>query len=328
MSILVVADPWASLDPAIDATVGLVAAAQDLGVAVRVCTPEDLAVVAGRVRARATPVTVGPRGRGRDHRWCVSSPWSHCGEPQAVDVADAVQFVLMRIDPPVDGRYLRTTHLLDLVEAAGTRVVNRPAGVRALQEKLVALHFPELCPATLVTADPAEIRAFVATHGSAVVKPVDGFGGRDVWLLHDDGTARALADSATGGGRRHVLAQEYLPAVHEGNKRLFLLDGEVIGAVLRHPASGDFRIDAPSVPAAVDEADRRIVAAIAPLLSRHGIAMAGLDVIGGRLIEVNVTCPGGTAKADALLGTDLSGTYVRRLLHLDTPTRQKVKAAS
>lgn len=328
MSVLVVADPWTTLDPAIDATVGLVAAAQDLGVAVRACTPEDLSVVGGRVLARATPVTLGPRGRGRDHRWLVSTPWSQQGAPRTIDVAEAVQLVLLRIDPPVDGRYLRTTHLLDLVESAGTRVVNRPAGVRALQEKLVALHFPELCPATLVSADPAEVRGFVATHGSAVVKPVDGFGGLDVWLLRDDGAARALADSATDGGRRHVVAQEYLPAVREGNKRLFLLDGEVIGAVLRRPAPDDFRIDAPCSVARIDEADRRIVAAVAPLLARHGIAMAGLDVIDGRLIEVNVTCPGGTAKADALLGADLSGTYVRRLLHLDTPTRQKAKAAS
>ncbi|NYI45546.1 glutathione synthase [Nocardioides aromaticivorans] len=328
MSILVVADPWAGLDPSIDATVGLVAAAQDLGVAVRVCTPEDLSVVAGRVRATARPVTLGPRARGADHRWLVGTPWSRLGTPQVVDVADAVQLVLLRIDPPVDDRYLRTTHLLDLVESAGTRVVNRPAGVRALQEKLLALHFPELCPATLVTADPAEVRRFVAAHGAAVVKPVDGFGGLDVWLLRDDGAALALAQSATGGGRRHVVAQEYLAAVQEGNKRLFLLDGEVVCAVLRHPSPGDFRIDAPSAPAVVDDADRRIVAAIAPLLARHGVAMAGLDVIDGRLIEVNVTCPGGTAKADALLGTDLSGAYVRRLLHLESSTRQKVMAAS
>lgn len=328
MSILVVADPWAGLDPAIDATVGLVAAAQDLGIAVRVCTPEDLSVAAGRVRARATPVTIGPRHRGADHRWQVSTPWSRLGRPQVIDVADSVQVVLLRIDPPVDGRYLRTTHLLDLVASAGTRVVNHPAGIRAVQEKLVALHFPELCPATLVSADPAEVRSFVAAHGAAVVKPIDGFGGLDVWLLRDDGAARALAESATDAGRRHVVAQEYLPAVREGNKRLFLLDGEVVGAVLRHPSPDDFRISAPSGLAVVDDADRRIVAAVAPLLARHGIAMAGLDVIDGRLIEVNVTCPGGTAKADALLGTDLSGDHVRRLLHLDTPTRQKVMTAS
>lgn len=328
MSILVVADPWARLDPAVDATVGLVAAAQDLGVAVRVCTPEDLSVVAGRARATATPVTLGPRHRGADHRWLVSTPWWHDGQPQAIDVADAVQLVLLRIDPPVDDRYLRTTHLLDLVASAGTRVVNHPAGIRAVQEKLVALHFPELCPATLVSADPAEVRRFVARHGAAVVKPVDGFGGLDVWLLRDDGAARALADSATGGGRRHVVAQEYLPAVREGNKRLFLLDGEVLGAVLRRPDEADFRIGAPCSVAPVDDADRRIVGAVAPLLRRHGIAMAGLDVIDGRLIEVNVTCPGGTAKADALLGTDLSGAYLRRLIHHETPTAQKAKAAS
>lgn len=326
MSILVVADPWAGLDPAIDATVGLVAAAQDLGVAVRVCTPEDLAVVAGRVRARATPVTLGPRVRGRDHRWLVGAPWSRPGLPQDIDVAAETRLVLLRIDPPVDGRYLRTTHLLDLVESAGTRVVNRPAGVRAVQEKLVALHFPELCPATLVSADPAEVRRFVATHGAAVMKPVDGFGGLDVWLLRDDGAARALAESATDGGRRHVVVQEYLDAVREGNKRLFLLDGEVIGAVLRRPDPDDFRIGAPSAPAGIDDADRRIVGAVAPLLARHGIAMAGLDVIAGRLIEVNVTCPGGTAKADALLGTDLSGAYLRRLLHLEIHDTPKVMA--
>lgn len=314
MSILVVADSWAGLDPAVDATVGLVAEAQDLGVAVRVCTPEDLTVVAGRVLARATPVTLGPRARGGDHRWLVSTPWCHVGHPETVDVAATAQLVLLRIDPPVDARYLHATYLLDLVEAAGTRVVNRPEGVRALHEKLVALRFPELCPPTLVTPDPVQVRRFVAEHGAVVVKPVDGFGGLDVWLLHDDAGARALAESATAGGRRQVIAQAHLGAVAAGNKRLFLVDGEVIGAVLRHLEPGDFRIGPPTAAATVDDADRRIVAAVAPLLARHGIATAGLDVIDGRLIEVNVTCPGGTSKTDALLGTDLSGATLRRVL--------------
>ena len=320
MSILVVADPWAGLDPAVDATVGLVAAAPPLGSAVGVGTPEDLPGRPGGGLARATPVTLGPRARGADHRWLVSTPWCHLGSPETVDVAATAQLVLLRIDPPVDARYLHTTYLLDLVEAAGTRVVNRPEGVRALHEKLVALHFPELCPPTLVTPDPAQVRRFVAEHGAVVVKPVDGFGGLDVWLLHDDGAARALAESATSGGRRHVIAQAHLGSVAAGNKRLFVVDGEVIGAVLRHLEPGDFRIGPPSAPAYVDAADRRIVAAVAPLLARHGIATAGLDVIDGRLIEVNVTCPGGTSKTDALLGTDLSGATLRRLLRTVLPT--------
>jgi glutathione synthase len=154
----------------------------------------------------------------------------------------------------------------------------------------------------------------VTRAGSAVVKPVDGFAGRDVWLVRDDDAAMSLLESATSGGRRHVIAQAYLADVERGNKRLFVLDGEVIGAVLRRPSDDDFRIGPPVATADVDADDRAIVAALAPLLAEHGITLAGLDVIAGRLIEANVTCPGGMHKTDALLGSDLSGAVMRRLL--------------
>jgi glutathione synthase len=218
-------------------------------------------------------------------------------------VAGETELTLLRIDPPVDARYLHTTYLLDLVETLGGRVANRPSGIRALHEKLVALMFPELCPETVVTTDPVAVRDLVARTGAAGVKPVDGFAGRDVWLLRDDDAALSLAESATHAGTRHVVAQAYLADVRDGNKRLFLLDGEVAGAVLRRPSADDFRIGAPVAAADLDAHDRRIVAAVGPLLVEHGIALAGLDVIAGRLIEVNVTCPGGTHKTDALLGT-------------------------
>jgi len=325
MSVLMVADPLAGLDPSIDATVGLMAAAQELGVPVWVCTPEDLAVVGGRVRARATRIELRPRTRGHDHRWNVEQHWYDEREHAVLDIAARVDLVMLRIDPPVDARYLHTTYLLDLVEAAGVRVSNRPEGIRALHEKVMALRFPTLGPETLVTTVPTEVRAFVARTGAAVVKPLDGFGGLDVWLLRDDSSATALAESATAGGRRHVIAQEYLPGVEGGNKRLFLLDGEIVGAVLRRPSADDFRIGPPVAPADVDAADLRIVAAVGPLLVRHGIELAGLDVIAGRLIEVNVTCPGGMAKTDALLGTDLSGVIMRRLLPSPSSTQSKAK---
>ncbi|MCA1481454.1 hypothetical protein I6F37_41740, partial [Bradyrhizobium sp. NBAIM08] len=138
---------------------------------------------------------------------------------------------------------------------------------------------------------PQLIEQFVCTHGRAVIKPVDGFAGGDVWLVDAGPSCRALVESATAGGRRQVIAQEYLPSVSHGNKRLFLLDGEIVGAVLRRPSADDFRIGAPVSEAAVDDADLRIAADLAPLLSAHGITLAGLDVIDGRLIEVNVTCP-------------------------------------
>jgi glutathione synthase len=313
MSVLFVTDPLAGLDAHVDASVGLMAATQRLGEDVWVCGPEDLAVRDGRVLADARRVTVRPQRRLGDHRWSAEPVWWDDHGAAVLDVAVDVVLVHLRIDPPVDARYLHTTYLLDLVEEAGTRVVNRPEGIRAVHEKLVALRWPHLCPPTLVSTDPAALRDFVAEAGDVVVKPVDGFAGNGVWRVRHDNSALALLESATAGGRQ-VIAQAYLPAVQAGNKRLFLLDGEVVGAVVRQPSDRDFRIGPPVAEGHVDASDRRIVAAVAPVLARHGLALAGLDVIGGRLIEVNLTCPGGMAKADALLGTDLSGDVVRRLL--------------
>lgn len=317
MNVLFVVDPLASLDPRIDASVGLMAAAQALDARVWCCQPEDLAVDGARVQARASRVVLRARTRGTDHRWVVPTCWYDVGETSLLDIAADCDLVLLRIDPPVDARYLHATYLLDLVEAAGVPVSNRPSGVRELHEKLTALRFPWLCPDTVVTADPGVVRDFVARVGAAVVKPVDGFAGTDVWLLHDDTAAVAMAESATGGGRRHVIVQRYLDAVTQGNKRLFVVDGQVVGAALRRPSGSDFRIGPPYAAAEVDAADARIVAAVGPLLVEHGIDVAGLDVIDGQLIEVNVTCPGGMAKADALLGTDNSSVIMRHLLRIE-----------
>jgi glutathione synthase len=309
-SVLFVTDPLSGLQPDIDATIGLMSATQDLGLDVWSCEPADLIVANGKLLAKAHRIRLRPRHpAGGDHRWIVDPHWYDELVTAVVEVA-TFDLVQLRIDPPVDERYLHTTYLLDL---ADTPVVNHPDGIRAMHEKLIALRFPELCPPTYVGAELTGLREFVAGVGTAVVKPVDGFAGLDVWLVGNDHAAMSLLESATHGGRRQVIAQQYLPAVEHGNKRLFLLDAEIVGAVLRRPCADDFRIGPPVAPADIDDADRAIVAALRPHLLRHGIAIAGLDVIGGRLIEVNVTCPGGMHKTDALLGTELSHTMVRQL---------------
>jgi glutathione synthase len=323
MKTLFVTDPLDGLSADIDASVGLMDACQTEGAEVWQCEPADLGASGGRLVARARRVWLRPRHRGADHRWVVEPSWYGEIECATLDVAESCELVWLRIDPPVDARYLHTTYLLDLAAAAGVRVINHPAGVRVLHEKLLALQLPELCPATVVTSTVAGIEAFVATYGTAVVKPVDGFAGIDVWLVESGRCCRALAESATAGGR-HVIVQEYLPSVVDGNKRLFLVDGVVVGAVYRRPSDDDFRIGPPVAEAPIDAADLRIAEALTPRLVANGIAIAGLDVIDGRLIEVNVTCPGGMHKTDALLGTDLSGAIVRRLLSSSICTREEL----
>jgi glutathione synthase len=313
---LFVVDPLTGLDAEIDSSVGLMAATEAADAPVWVCGPEHLALEAGRLVARARRIALRPRMPRGDHRWLVESQWFDEVDQRVIDVAEEVAVALLRLDPPVDARYLRTTHLLEAAVDTGVRVVNRPDGVRTLQEKLWVLRFPDLCPNTLVTAEVERVLTFLEQHATVVIKPVDGFAGIDVWLLSvKDPNARSLVESATDRGSRHVVVQEYLPSVDSGNKRLFVLDGEIVGAVDRFPSYDDFRIGPPAAAIDPDDRDRQLVAALAPHLRRLGIVLAGLDVIDGRLIEVNVTCPGGMHKTDALLGTDLSGAVMRRLLH-------------
>ncbi|WP_332641861.1 hypothetical protein [Aeromicrobium sp.] len=314
MSALFVTDPLAGLDPEIDSSIGLMAACQELGESVWVSQPEGLTVFDGRLQAEASRITLRPRYRQGNHRWAVEAEWFDVEDRRVIDVAGETSVALMRLDPPVTSRYQRTLHLLDVASVAGVLVANRPDGILQIQEKMFALRFPELIPPTAVTASQPIVERFVSEYGVAVVKPVDGFAGTDVWLLrHDDPNAATLIESATQGGERHVVVQRYLPSVEQGNKRLFVLDGEIIGSVMRSPSRTDFRIGPPSAPAAVDARDEEIVATLAPSLKQAGVILAGLDVIDGQLIEINVTCPGGMHKTDALLGTDLSGAIMRRL---------------
>jgi glutathione synthase len=315
---LFVVDPLDELDASLDTSIGLMHAAQDSGAEVWVAEARDLEAVGGRAVAQARQVKLAPSVPAGGVRWTVPDPWYDAGTVEPLRLEDT-EAVFVRTEPPVDLDYLAATYVLDLVDPRHTALVNAPGGLRACSEHLVGLAYPDLVPPTLVTARPEAIRNFLDEHGAVVVKPVDGFSGHGVFLLRaEDPNLASIVDTATFRSSRSVIVQPYLADVEAGNKRIFLVDGVAVGATLRHPVTGDFRIASPDAPAELTDRDVEIVDRLAPALKRHGLRCVGLDVIGDRLIEVNVTSPGALRKADALLGTTYCADLVSHVLtHLE-----------
>lgn len=312
MNVVIVVDAIERLRPETDTSVGLMHAAQSLGADVWVTTPPQLFVADGRACALATPVRLMASVPADGCTWVVPQPWMVAGPAEQL-VLDDTAAVFMWVEPPLTEAYLTASFVLDLVR--GAPVINSPSGVRSCSEHLLPLRFPELVPPTLVSADRRRILEFVAFEQKAVLKPVDSFSGHGVYMLvHEDPNLASLVETATAMGTRQVIVQRHLPEVEDGNKRVFVLDGRPVGAVFRFPTSGDFRIGEPSARAPVTSADRRICARLAPVLAAHGLRVAGLDVIGSALIEVNVTSPGALRKADALVGWSLCADVVATAL--------------
>ena len=215
--------------------------------------------------------------------------------------------IFMRTDPPVDLNYVYTTHLLEQVDPK-TIVVNRPAGLRTANEKTFILNFPNVIPQTIVTRESADIHAFLADNGGrGIIKPLDRMGGSGIFMLRDDDpNLGSILETATDDGDEMVMIQEYLPAAKEGDKRILLMDGEPLGAVLRVPKGLDFRgnmaAGGEAVACPIDEADQLIIETVRDQLRANGLTFVGLDVIGGRLTEVNVTSPTGVQEINRLHG--------------------------
>lgn len=220
--------------------------------------------------------------------------------------------IFMRKDPPVDATYLFATHLLSLVDATRTLVLNRPNALRDANEKLYALNFPEVIPPTIVTSDHAMLKQFMDEQGGEmIVKPLDGCGGAGIFHVHRaDRNLNAILEAVTIDGTRLIMGQRYIPEVRQGDKRIVLLDGDPLGAVLRVPREdehrGNIHVGGSVRKATLGEADQRIIDAVAQRLRVDGLYFVGLDVIGDFLTEVNVTSPTGVQEIDTLDGTNLS----------------------
>jgi glutathione synthase len=299
LSVAVQMDHIASIRVAGDSTFALMLEAQRRGHRLFHYTPDRLTLRAGAVTAALEPVSV------RDE------PGHHftLDTAEKTDLS-TLDVVLLRQDPPFDMAYLSTTYLLERIHPK-TLVVNDPTEVRNAPEKLLVMHYPELMPDTLITRDPAEVKAFRAEIGDIVIKPLYGAGGQGVYHIRpDDDNFSAFLELFLTQSRDPFIVQRYLPAVRLGDKRIILVDGKFAGLVNRVPAEGDLRSNMVRGGAAasteVSRRDLEICEAIGPELRKRGLIFVGIDVIGDKLTEINVTSPTGIRAIRRLGGPDVA----------------------
>ena len=291
-------DPIEAVNIESDTTFLQAMEAQNRGYPVWVYDFRTLALEDGRLFCRARPVTL--RATVGDH---VSF-----GDEVRLDLAEDVDVILMRQDPPFDMAYVTATYLLETVHPK-TLVVNDPAEVRSAPEKLLVTRFAGLQPPTLISSDPVALIDFHRRHGDVVLKPLHGAGGSGVVRLKaDDPNLEALIEIHAVGSRDPLVIQKFIPAVSKGDKRILLIDGEPVGAINRIPAEGAVRsnLHVGGTAAAVEltDRDREICAAIGPTLRERGLIFVGIDVIGDYLTEINVTSPTGAQQLKRFAGVD------------------------
>ncbi len=296
MKLLFIMDPLARIQIAGDSTFAMMLAAQQRRHEIWFCEPRHLGLEHDEAMARAWPVTV--RRIAGDH---------YLLGPQSSVPLGSCHAVFMRKDPPIDLDYYFATLLLERARGR-TLIINDPRGLRECNEKLAILDYPHLCPPTVVTRETVRLRSFLLEQGGEmVVKPLDASGGFGVFHVRQgDTNTGAILEQATNLGRRWTMAQRYLPDVRNGDKRILLVDGEPLCAVLRVPAPDDARgnlhVGARAMPTRIEGRDLEIIAAVGPRLRDAGHFFVGLDVIGGHLTEINVTSPTGIMEANALYG--------------------------
>ena len=315
LAVAIQMDPIEAIDINADSTFALALEAQTRGHALFHYLPQALSLNDGRVLARAQPLTVR-REAGNFHS---------LGTAQTLDLA-GVDVVLMRQDPPFDMAYITATHILEHIHPE-TLVVNDPVSVRNAPEKLFVTHFDGLMPPTLITSSRDDIAAFRAEHGDIIVKPLYGNGGAGVFhITPGDENLNALLELFTDLYREPVIAQRYLAAVRQGDKRIILVDGEPAGAINRVPAEGEARsnmhVGGTPLKAELSARDRDICAAIGPTLREQGLIFVGIDVIGDYLTEINVTSPTGIQEIDRFDGSNLSGLIWDAIEARHAETRQ------
>ena len=300
LDVVVVMDPIGSIKIVKDTTFAMLLEAQRRGHRLQYVIPGRLSLRDGVAQAQVAALTVKDDKAG----------WFTLGDTRTLTFGPG-QVVLMRKDPPVDDQYLYDTHVLGIAQQAGALIVNDPQGLRDYNEKLAALLFQQCCPPTLVSRDPAALKAFVAEHGEAVLKPLDGMGGRSIFRVKaGDPNTNVILETLVGDGRL-TLAQRFIPGIKDGDKRVLLVDGEPVDyALARIPQGDEFRGNLAAGGRGegrpLSERDRWIATQVGPEMKRRGMLFVGLDVIGDYLTEVNVTSPTCVRELDAQFGLNIA----------------------
>ena len=311
MRIAIILDPLDTLKTYKDSTFAMMVAAHGRGHEIHVCEQRELGLEAGRVVARTR----------RLHLTDVSGEsdaWFRL-EADAVMALRDFDAVLMRKDPPFDMEYVYSTYLLELAQREGARVFNDPRAVRDHNEKLSIARYPQFIAPTIVTRDPQRLRDFVAEHGEAVFKLLDGMGGASIFRARaGDPNLSVIIETMNRFGERTVMAQRYLPQIAEGDKRVLLIGGKVAPFCLaRIPAAGEARgnlaAGGTGVARPLSARDREIGEALAPELFAQGLLLVGLDVIGECVTEINVTSPTCFREITAQTGFDVAGMFIDAL---------------
>ena len=292
MKILFIADPLSTFKTYKDTTYAMMREMAKRGWRLSHALSGELSVRQGLVTAQAAPFEFIGAKHDRDHEWFA--------------VADKIQTalkdfdaVIMRTDPPFDMQYLYATQLLTLAAEQGAKVFNSGQAMRDFNEKLAILNFSRFTAPTLVTTRSAGVRAFLAEHGDIIIKPLDGMGGMGIFRLTEkDPNIGSILETLMQLDSRTIMAQRYIPEIVYGDKRILIIGGEVVPyALARIPQNGETRGNLAAggrgVAQELSEHDREIAETLAPELKRRGILLAGLDVIGSNLTEVNVTSPTG-----------------------------------
>ena len=297
-----VMDPIDSITPKKDSSFAMLLECEKRGMEVHYMLQRDLKLIAGRAFAKSQILNVVD----------ANDDWFRLAGASEIALGD-LDVILMRKDPPFDMEYIYTSYILERAELAGALVVNRPQALRDINEKAYTAWFADLAPLTLVTRSMDDMRAFMKEHGKIVVKPLDGMGGKSIFVVKDgDNNANVIFETLTDHGNRFAMAQVHIPEIQSGDKRILLIDGIAVPyALARIPPADDNRgnlvMGAVGKAIELSERDREIADKVGEVLKKSGILFAGIDVIGDYLTEVNVTSPTGIRELDRAFSLNIAG---------------------